>query len=312
MVQPSRDNKIKKKLQPQVTNNVAGGNHGIGRMLLMSLVLHVVIFVLIGGYLVPTFEHQKKPVYYVDLMHKPVANPRAGRTDAAVKHKKKKTKKSPKKKIKKKISPKKVVKKVAKKKQPPVKKKVIKKPPAKKTLAKKVVPPKKPVSKPVVTKPVVTKPISQPPPTKKVITKYETNPVDAIEAMRRKQRIAALKNELKDLAHAPVAVSDAPVGVIGGHGTQAGVDYASWIKAFLSEAWALPSNYMERGLVGKMLLRFDRNGRQIYSELLAPSGDSFFDASIKRAARQLNQLPSKPGKQMELTITFDPKELLSQ
>ena len=105
---------------------------------------------------------------------------------------------------------------------------------------------------------------------------------------------------------------DAPVGVVGGTGTQAGVSFDGWIKEYLSQAWALPSHYYQRGLVAKMVLRFDRRGRLIYYEMLSPSGDTFFDASVKRAVQQLQQLPGEPEKQMELIVTFDPREMLTR
>jgi len=271
-------------------------NSGIGRMLLVSIALHLVVVILLGGYLLPKYTPIKKPVYFVDLLHKPVVKPRAGRPDAAVS---KKT--TPAKKAQKKTEPKPekkpaIVAQVPAKKVEPVKLPVESKqtkPAEKKAPKIEKVEPKK-ISQPLV-KPVV-----------------ESNPLDAIEQMRNKQRIAALKRELDSLAHTQTPATTAPVGVVGARGTQAGVDFTSWIKTYLSAAWALPSHYLQRGLVGKMLLRFDRNGRLVYSELLSSSGDSFFDASIKRAVQQLQQLPSAPEKQLELIITFDPKELLSR
>jgi len=277
------------------TNNrtkrrVSSGNGGIGRMLIVSFVLHVLIFVILGGYLVPRFPQVKKPVYYVDLLHKPAAKPQAGRTDAQ------RTKKVKKKKIKK------VVKK--KRSSPKVvahKKKI--------TTVKKVKPK---VVKKITTKPAVTK-IATPAFKKHLLQpNLSSNPLDAIAEMRRKQRIAELKKQLNDLAHDPIPTTTAPVGVIGGRGNQAGVDFTNWIRTYLSKAWVLPSTYYNRGLVGKMLLRYNSSGRLIYTELLSSSGDSFFDASIKRAVQQLQQLPSKPGKQLELSIVFDPKELLAR
>ncbi len=264
-------------------------NSGIGRMLIVSIVLHLVLVALLGGYLLPKYPPIKKPVYFVDLLQKPVTKPRSGRPDAVV-IKKANSPRKPEQKIiskavsKQVVTPQKIVK-VAKKVQLPLESKKVE--PAAKTAE------KRPTAK--VVKPVAV-----------------SNPLDAIEQMRRKQRIAALKQELNNLAHTQTPATTAPVGVVGGSGAQAGVDFSSWIKTYLSAAWSLPSHYWQRGLVGKMLLRYDRNGRLIYSELLSSSGDSFFDASIKRAVQQLQQLPSAPEEQLELIITFDPKELLAR
>lgn len=272
---------------PKIIKTTSSNNTtGIGRMLLLSLVLHALILVILGGFIVPRIREVKKPVYYVDLLHKPVAKPRAGRTDAVAVKKKTRVKKKVRKPVKPIIPP--------HKSQTPVKKAVVK-----------VAPPKnkQPVAPVVTDKPSIT-------PVKIV---EPSDPMDAIAKMRRHKRIADLKNQLASLAHDPMPPSvDAPVGVVGGRGSQAGVDFDSWIKAYLSEAWVLPSHYLQRGLKAKMLLRFNRHGRLIYHEMLIPSGDSFFDASIKRAVQQLQQLPSEPEGQMDLTVTFDPREMLVQ
>jgi len=269
-------------------------NAGIGRMFVLSFILHVLMFALLGGFLVPRFEKPQKPVYYVDLMNKPVAKPRAGRPDA------------------------------------PVKKKT---PPKKKPEVKKTPPATKPVTKPPVkTEPVAVKKTSpvvqskpdasqktttvKPPaniPDKTVEKSYQEETLDAIERIKRKQRIEALKQELNALATRETPTTDtidAPVGEVGGQGDEAGVGFDSWIKEYLSQAWALPRHYWERGLKTKMVLQFNTSGRLVHYEVLAPSGDSFFDASVKRAVQQLTQLPSKPPRPLELIVTFDPKEML--
>lgn len=262
-------------------------NVGLGRMLLLSLALHLLMFVVLGGFVAPRMIEEKKQVYHVDLLHKPVAKPRSGRPDAGTVKKKKQISKK-----------KKIVKPVTKKKV----KAAVEKKPVKVVTKKKPVVVTKPDAKPVAAKPV-----------KPVEDSYASETQDVIAEMRRKKRIADLKNQLNDLAHDPLPttdVVDAPVGVVGGTGSQAGVSYDGWIKAFLSEAWALPSHYHQRGLVAKMLLRFNAAGRLIHYEMLSPSGDTFFDASVKRAVQQLQQLPGDPEKQMELVVTFDPREML--
>lgn len=275
MSQPSTNKK---------TSRTRSRTPGIGRMLLLSFILHVVVFLLFAGFVVPRIKEDTKPVYYVDLINPPVANPRAGRPDTPV----------------------------AKKKIPAKKKKkaAIKKPP--------VIPPPVKKTVPVVKKVVEAVPIAQPRVTtpKKVAPTFtpvetvpDSNPMDAIEQMRRKQRIAELKEKLSRLATEP---STAPVGVVGGSGDQVGVDFDGWIKSFLSQAWALPAHYRQRGLVATMSLRFNRQGQLVYSEMTRTSGDNFFDASVKRAVQQLQRLPNEPKKQLELSVTFDPREMLAQ
>lgn len=272
------------------TSRTQNRTPGIGRMLLLSFTLHVVVFLIFGGFVVPRIKENNKPVYYVDLINPPVANPRAGRPDAPA--------------VKKKIPAKKKAK-------PAIKKPPVKKPPVKKTVPVKKVPPV--VKKVVETVPVeqarVTPPKKVEPTLTPIVAPVVSDPMDAIEQMRRKQRIADLKEKLSRLATEP---STAPVGVVGGSGDQAGVDFDGWIKSFLSQAWALPAHYRQRGLVATMLLRFNRQGQLIYTEMLRSSGDGFFDASVKRAVQQLQRLPNEPKKQLELSVTFDPREMLAQ
>ncbi len=270
-------------------------NAGIGRMLVLSFILHVVVFALMGGYLVPRFEKPQKPVYYVDLLNKPVAKPRAGRPDAPAK------KKTPAKK------------KPVEKKTPAVTKPVTKPPVKAKPATVKKAPeqvvktPPKTVDKAPSVKPSVDVAAAT------VEKNYQEETLDAIERLKRKQRIDALKQELNALATRETPTTDtidAPVGEVGGQGDEAGVSFDSWIKEYLSQAWALPRHYWERGLKAKMVLQFNTSGRLAHYEMLSPSGDSFFDASVKRAVQQLTQLPAKPARPLELIVTFDPKEML--
>nr|WP_320049232.1 TonB C-terminal domain-containing protein [uncultured Desulfuromonas sp.] len=288
-------------------------NVGIGRMFVLSFILHILVFALLGGYLVPRLEKPQKPVYYVDLLHKPVAKPRAGRPDAPVKKKapekkKKVEKKSPP------AAPKPVAKAPEKPKPVEVKKtvpEVVKpKPEVVKPKTPEVV---KPVPQPKQEKPAVKQPVEVP--AKTVEKSYQEETLDAIERLKRKQRIEALKNELNSLASRETPTTDtidAPVGEVGGQGDEAGVSFDAWIKEYLSQAWALPRHYWDRGLKAKMILQFNTSGRLIHYEMLSPSGDSFFDASVKRAVSQLAQLPSKPSRPLELIVTFDPEEMLKR
>src|SRR5210317_2232447 len=52
-----------------------------GRLLLVSLLVHGLVWVAFTVDLFGTKTRPKPPVYYVDLIHKPVLNPQAGRPD---------------------------------------------------------------------------------------------------------------------------------------------------------------------------------------------------------------------------------------
>lgn len=62
----------------------------IGRMFVLSLGLHLVLFLVFSGVLIFQGERDRRPVYYVDLSKMPVAKPQAGRPDARPKTSKKK------------------------------------------------------------------------------------------------------------------------------------------------------------------------------------------------------------------------------
>lgn len=156
----------------------------LGRLVLLSLILHLVLVLVFSGALSHHSSPPKRPVYYVDLTQMPVANPRAGRPDGQ-------------------SSASKAVKKSA----PPAAKKTIQKAaPA----AKKAIPPT-PAQKAVKTqKASAGKTASK----KKTVAKkvaaasqakadsgasYQTA-MSAIEKIRRKQERAALKERLAALA----------------------------------------------------------------------------------------------------------------
>ncbi len=52
-----------------------------GRVLLASLIIHGLVWVAFTAEWFGTSTRKKPPVYYVDLIHKPVMNPQAGRPD---------------------------------------------------------------------------------------------------------------------------------------------------------------------------------------------------------------------------------------
>jgi TonB family protein len=55
-------------------------------------------------------------------------------------------------------------------------------------------------------------------------------------------------------------------------------------------------------------LRFDSLGRRTGFRVIRSSGDSLFDASVRKAAMKLDKLPSAPGEEQSWRIKFDPEE----
>ena len=66
---------------PLRQNNAFHNDPKFGRLLLVSLIVHGLIWVAFSVDLFGTKTRPKPPVYYVDLIHKPVLNPQAGRPD---------------------------------------------------------------------------------------------------------------------------------------------------------------------------------------------------------------------------------------
>lgn len=57
----------------------------LGRAFLISFGLHLLVFLVFSGLILPRFASDRRPVYYVDLVNLPVEKPQAGRPDAAPK-----------------------------------------------------------------------------------------------------------------------------------------------------------------------------------------------------------------------------------
>ncbi|WP_282755695.1 cell envelope integrity protein TolA [Desulfuromonas thiophila] len=304
---------------------------GLRRTLIVSLGLHLLLLALaLSGWQF----HRQKPrpqVYQVNLLHKPVMRPQAGRPDAPTK-------------------PQKPAAKPAAPARPPQPAKP-KAPPKPAEPKAKVPPPAKQPPKPLPPKPAA-KPAPKPEP--KAAPKAEPKPVvppkpapvtkakevakpnidqqysqtqDAIAEMRRRQqnaatqesssrqRIEELKRQLAEQAQRPLPTTagvTAPVGQVGGSGDQIGVDMRAWIEEKLASNWILPDTYRDRGLRAEMRLRFSPQGALLSFNLIRSSGNAFFDDSVQRAVALLQQegLPTPPERVLELTIAFDPEEML--
>ncbi|MEJ2700005.1 MAG: TonB C-terminal domain-containing protein [Desulfuromonadales bacterium] len=276
----------------------------IGRMLLCSLGLHLVVVLIFAGVLIPRFHREPRPVYTVDLVNLPVKNPQAGRPEA---HRTPSTKKPQTRAPAPAPAP------------PPTprketvalpEKEVPKPPPVKKTVARKA--PAKPAPKP--------KPKPKPAPVPKA--RYD-DALSAIQKMRRnqerKQDIEELKKKLAAMAaddtRTASPIPEAPVGMPEGKGDEAGPSQEAWLHQFLKKCWSL-SKYQvsRRDLEAKVNLVFDARGNLLVYRFLNKSGDPNFDDSVRFAILQLkgNPLPLKPGRRLEVPVTFNLKDLMDK
>jgi colicin import membrane protein len=289
---------------------------GLGRMLLISFVLHLAVAVLFSGTLFPKSPRQLPHVIEVDLFHLPVADPQAGRPDGTPEPRPAAA------------APPRPEPRPAAPPPPP------REPAPKPEPAPAPAPPPKP--EPKVAEP---KPAPAPKPEPKVNAKAETPPapkpappapapkpqvatppagaddaaVDAaIERIRRQRERDELKERLAALAAGDSRGSNIPLGIETGTGTQAGVDHQTWIQAYLKENWNL-SKYQvggRRDLRAKVKLIYDAQGALLDYAFTEESREIAFDDSVRRAILNARQLPFKPERRLEIEAEFNLKDLL--
>jgi len=247
----------------------------LGRMLLVSLGLHLLLFIIFSGGFVLTGERNQRPVYYVDLTRIPVADPQAGRPDAR---------------------PKPVTKEI--KKPAPVK---TEKPAEKK--------PAQPVQKPVSKlRPEVAKrvdpAVSEAELEKKLAAMKRENEREAL-----KEKLATLA--AGDSRDEDALVGDAPLGMPDGQGGEAGVEQLVWLEAFIKSQWSLSRYTLVRTDVeATAWVIYNKEGRLVDFSLQKASGEKVFDESIRSAILKSTQLEFAPGfANQKITIIFNLRDL---
>jgi hypothetical protein len=227
---------------------------------LVSLLLHgLLLFGLTGGRLASPPRLDKSPVYQVDLVHKPVLNPQAGRPEPRT-------------------AP-----------SPPV----TTAPPAEKV----------PVRAATPTKPS--------PAAKTPARSDERHVSEALQRLRDEQALRERVNALRRGQAVPAAT---PVGLPNARGNEAGVSPLLYIQAFIQQNWALSPYLLSdpRKMVAvsaTVQLVYSKSGRLESFRFEAASGDTQFDESIKRALVKSRQLPQPLPERMEISVTFNLKEM---
>lgn len=248
----------------------------LGRLVVISLVLHGLAVLLLGGYLERAPKPDRRPVYYVDLVHKPVLNPQAGRPEPRPAEK---PKPAP-------VAPVKAA--------PPTAQSV-------------PIEPAKPAPK--VVKPAAkAAPVAPPSPS-------PAQAIAALrEKQQRQAEIDALKNSLnQQTASLATVPKEVEVGMPDGTGTEAGSAADAYIQTFIQQNWALSPYLLDRARVGTVEARaklvYSASGELVSFKIVKESGDSQFDDSIKRAIIKSKQLPETLPGQVERTVIFNLKEM---
>ncbi len=251
-----------------------------GRWLLASLILHLVMVLILAGGWFGSSRHESKPIYYVDLVHKPVLNPQAGRPEPRPKAKAKPT---------------------------PVKRQAVSDPP------KPTVPAKPKVKLPAKVTPAAVKPK----PAKRQEIDLQQKLAAMREKENRQSEIDALKSRLTSLRDAPAATipADVPVGMPTGTGTEVGVSTLAYIQATIQQNWALSPYLLDQSrlasIEARIQLEYSAAGTLVRYRILESSGNSQFDESIKQAIIKSKQLTQKLPRNEEFTVIFNLKEMVA-
>ena len=289
----------------------------IGRLALISLILHLLLVVLFSGALIPQPTREHRPVYFVDLSQMPVANPQAGRPDGA---KVPSPKPGP-------ASPAPV--KPAPPKPAPVKPAPPKPAPVQKAAAPKAVKTAQKDVKPTVSKAPSAKPTSTTTSTKtadpkaKAEKEYQET-LKAMQALKekaaRQQEMDALKDKIAALGAMDTrngsgsgtgSGSDAPLGTLDGTGDEVGVSQEMWLRAWFKKNWTF-SKYQasRRDLEALAKISYDAKGTLLGYEFKKKSGDGNFDDSVTKAILKGRQLPFQPGRRLDVDVIFNLKDLM--
>lgn len=250
---------------------------GLRRMLLFSFVLHLIVPIILSGVLKSTHKTPKIPVYRVNLVNKPVKDPRAGRPDA-VPTKKKKT-----------VKPKPIAKKIPAKPKPVKTKKAVKsKPAAKKS------PPVKTVK-----------------PDKAAETSLQKRLAEMQAAAERKAKLdklkAALAAQQSELGKPDV---QAPVGEPDGTGDEVGVASITHIRGVITENWRLSQYQLPNlDLQAEVRVIYSEGGKMRSWDFVKKSGNAQFDNSLRIAILKSRDLGETLPVAGEFEIVFNLKDL---
>ena len=231
-------------------------------MMLFSAVIHLTCYFLLVEFQFSALHPNEGPVYYVDIVNLPVANPRSGIPSSQQSG----------------------------------------------------APPSSPARQEMVL-PEKSAP-------KTVLTKKQTTKNTAANAETDRQfeeRLAKIKNRVaeKDFSETLAALRNrvatggnkGQIGVPGGKGTEAGSDYAGYIRSRLTDAFRSTIAYQAKNPEVMVRITIDRNGRLIGLRFEKKSNDRIFEDSVQRAILKAEQTFTPPpnGERFEYSYRFAPE-----
>jgi len=266
----------------------------LGRLVVVSLILHLAVVLVMSGGWLGSARRENQPVYYVDLIHKPVANPQAGRPEPRP---------GPK------PEPAPV------KQAPPPEPKPAPKPEPKPEPEPKPAPKPEPKPAAEVVKP--TRPPEPPPrPEPRAADNLQQRLAEIRDKQQRQAEIDALKDRLARLNNNQAAATvpaEVPVGMPDGRGDEIGVSTLAYIQGVIKQNWALSPYLLDQSrlanIEARVSLLYGSDGTLQSFRVIEGSGDSQFDESIKKAIIKSKHLGQTLPHSEELTVTFNLKEM---
>ncbi|HTP67246.1 MAG TPA: TonB family protein [Geobacteraceae bacterium] len=232
-----------------------------GWMLLFSILIHLTCYLILVKYQLYSFQHAEGPVYYVDVVSLPVANPQAGSPS-----------------------------------QPggaPT-------PAKREEMALPARSPQQPIAKPKT-------------------PQREKSPSSAETSRQFEERLAKIEQQVGakreaaaiEALRAKVAGrgGEAQLGVPGGKGTEAGSDYAGYIRSRLTDAFRTTIAFQTKSPEVMVRLTIDRSGKVAGIRLERSTGDRIFEDAVLNAIAKAEQtfVPPPGGKRFEYSYRFAPE-----
>jgi colicin import membrane protein len=283
-----------------------------GRLLVVSLLVHGLVWFAFSADWFGTSSRPKPPVYYIDLVHKPVLNPQAGRPD-------------PRPVSKPEPAPVKPTAATATSAAPPS----VPKEPVKVEVKPLVKPEVKPLVKPTAeVKPTaIAKPEPKPEPKPvvkaepKADQKKEQKVQSALDEIRERQARQAERDALKDkldklrasAGAATTVPADVPIGMPDGQGDEVGVSALAFVSAFIQQNWVLSPYLLDQSRLANIeavaTLNYSAAGTLTSYSVDRLSGNKQFDDSLRTAIIKSKQLPQPLPIELKLVVTFNLKDI---
>lgn len=140
-------------------------------------------------------------------------------------------------------------------------------------------------------------------------TSHEENSREFEERMAKLEKASDARHEaaaMEAIRKRTSARGKTTVGIPGGTGTEAGSDYAAFIRSRLVDAFKTTIAYQEKSPRVVMVLTIDRNGRVMKRRIENSTGDRIFEDAVNRAVikAERNFTPPPGGGTFEYGFIF--------